>query len=255
MTSEVPLPGTLIPCLPEGLDAIVRRSLERDLARRYATAREMAQEIEACVRLASLSEVGAWVEALAPAALAQRAAAIAEIESTPTGVADLAQQPSMATRAAPRQLTPRDAVTLVDSPPISGTRFTPGAANDLPAPASNVSHHRARRLAVAVLGATLAVGAGFAIAVQRSPSPSAASTPGTATSSISARAVASFSPTIPSSTTPASPPLITPDPSLGLTVTASPSVVLPKRPRAPLDCDPPYSLDAQGHKRWKPQCF
>ena len=49
------------------LDAIVMRGLDRNPARRYETAREMALELERCMGTASAGEVGAWVEALASA--------------------------------------------------------------------------------------------------------------------------------------------------------------------------------------------
>ena len=62
------------------LDEIVRRGLSRDPARRYQTARDMALEIEACVRAVHPSEVGAWVERIARESLQERAAVLAEIE-------------------------------------------------------------------------------------------------------------------------------------------------------------------------------
>lgn len=27
------------------------------------------------------------------------------------------------------------------------------------------------------------------------------------------------------------------------------------RPTPPASCDPPYMIDAEGHKKWKPECF
>ena len=36
---------------------------------------------------------------------------------------------------------------------------------------------------------------------------------------------------------------------------AHPAAVPPARPAAEIDCDPPYSLDDQGHKHWKDECF
>jgi len=74
-------PGTLATGVPEALDAIVLRGLAREPDDRFATAREMAAAIEAAVPLASASVVGAWVEEMAPGAIAEQAARVLEIES------------------------------------------------------------------------------------------------------------------------------------------------------------------------------
>jgi serine/threonine-protein kinase len=57
------------------------RGLERDPAKRFATAREMAIAIEQSTPLASASEVGAWVSALSRDVIDERARRVAEIES------------------------------------------------------------------------------------------------------------------------------------------------------------------------------
>ncbi len=62
------------------LDSIVMCALERDPSRRFETARDMARAIEATVPIATASEVGEWVEALAGAALSERAKKLARIE-------------------------------------------------------------------------------------------------------------------------------------------------------------------------------
>ncbi len=63
------------------LDALVLRALDRDPAKRFQTAREMAIELEDCVHPATLSQVGEWVEETAATVLAVRNAAVSEIES------------------------------------------------------------------------------------------------------------------------------------------------------------------------------
>lgn len=64
------------------LDAVVLKGLERDPAGRFATARDMASEIERAIRLAPTGDVGEWVERTAKVALGTRAHKIAEIESS-----------------------------------------------------------------------------------------------------------------------------------------------------------------------------
>ena len=73
-------PSTVRRGLPAALDAVVLRGLEKDPERRFATAREMAEAIEAAVGLAAAREIGAWVEEMAPERLAAKAARIAEVE-------------------------------------------------------------------------------------------------------------------------------------------------------------------------------
>ena len=71
----------------EGLDAVVMRGLERDPKKRFETARDMAVAIERCLAHASAAEVTRWLEEVAAAPLARRAATIAALEGSTTGVA------------------------------------------------------------------------------------------------------------------------------------------------------------------------
>ena len=73
-------PSSCAPEITPEMDAVVLRGLSRDLAKRYATAREMALAIEAAEPLASPSRVGAWVESIAEEALAERSSIVEEVE-------------------------------------------------------------------------------------------------------------------------------------------------------------------------------
>ncbi len=66
-------PSELAPGVPPTLDASVRRGLERDPKRRFATAGEMAGAIERALPLASPAEIGACVERECGEAIAKRA--------------------------------------------------------------------------------------------------------------------------------------------------------------------------------------
>jgi serine/threonine-protein kinase len=74
-------PGRHANGVPPELDAIVLRALDRDPRKRFATAREMIRAIEAVLPIATASEVGDWVEAVAGPTLAERARTLARIES------------------------------------------------------------------------------------------------------------------------------------------------------------------------------
>jgi serine/threonine protein kinase len=67
--------------VPASFDRVVMRGLERDPGLRYATAREMAMDLERCVGVASASEVGMWVESLVGSELMKRTALVSEVES------------------------------------------------------------------------------------------------------------------------------------------------------------------------------
>ncbi|HEY2514815.1 MAG TPA: serine/threonine-protein kinase, partial [Polyangiaceae bacterium] len=76
----IPPPSQANPAVPPALDAIALKALSRDPTRRYATAREMAQAIEATGPRAPASAVGEWVTTTASEALAKRAALISEMD-------------------------------------------------------------------------------------------------------------------------------------------------------------------------------
>jgi serine/threonine-protein kinase len=74
-------PGHHARDIPPELDAIVLRALDRDPAMRFGSAREMIRAIESAIPIATATEVGDWVEALAGGVLTERARTIARIES------------------------------------------------------------------------------------------------------------------------------------------------------------------------------
>jgi serine/threonine protein kinase len=78
---RVPPPSSVSSHVPRAFDRVVMRGLARNPDHRYATAREMAVELERCAGVASMSEVGSWVESLAGAELRTRASLIAAMES------------------------------------------------------------------------------------------------------------------------------------------------------------------------------
>jgi serine/threonine protein kinase len=77
----IPSPKHLAPDVPETLARVCLRGLERDPEKRYATAVEMATQIEAACGLVSPREVGAWVRRVAQSRLEDRARRLAEIDA------------------------------------------------------------------------------------------------------------------------------------------------------------------------------
>jgi serine/threonine protein kinase len=91
LNADVPPPSTIVPSLPRSFDRVVLRGLERDPAKRYASAREMAADLDAVVGVASPTEIGEWVERTAADELRERAALIAEIERSAAEAVEVPQ--------------------------------------------------------------------------------------------------------------------------------------------------------------------
>lgn len=81
MQRKVEPPSRSVPSLPKALDDIVMHGLAINRENRFATAREMAIELEQAIPPATPREVGEWVEVVAAEELSRRADRVAEIES------------------------------------------------------------------------------------------------------------------------------------------------------------------------------
>jgi serine/threonine-protein kinase len=74
-------PSRLNASVPPELDRMTLRALATDPETRFATAREMAEALDACMRPASTNQVASWLESMAGASLRARSELVAEIES------------------------------------------------------------------------------------------------------------------------------------------------------------------------------
>ncbi len=82
---EIERPSAVASGLDPRLDGIVMRAVQREPARRFQTAREMALALEAVVAPASATRVAAWLGELAGERLARRAAIVAQMERESSG--------------------------------------------------------------------------------------------------------------------------------------------------------------------------
>jgi serine/threonine-protein kinase len=147
LDEAVPLPSSRMPGLPKTLDEAVMRGLERDVTKRWQTARDFAAALERCSPAASATEVGEWVEAIGGSALGERARRVQDIESrseilharaehTPATVVDGVNRPKpmLASPTVPQAFavlsTPIDPVldgslvaSAVPPPPSSSSRL------------------------------------------------------------------------------------------------------------------------------------
>jgi hypothetical protein len=285
--ADVPRPGKVAGGDRGKADAIVLRGLARNPDKRYPTARAMALAIEETLPLAPPSQVGQWVERFGGDALAERARRIAEVEGIvePGGTGGLAGSgaPGVTDAAPPPASRPRpDAAAIATAP--GGRRI---AFDDLslvatrphvrapairePEPAhtdtSLVSSElappvrRTRRASVFGAAAVAAVvGVVGVLAMQtRTPGqatepPASASTP---VADLSATAAPPGAPAPTPSQAVVSPPDDAVDPgALPLAPpTVRPGRAAPAPRRAPNPaCDPPYTVDANGYRKYKREC-
>ncbi len=229
------------------LDAVVACGLARDPDRRYRSAHEMGVALEKAVRPASAREIGEWVEASATETLRLQAREVAGIEAGGSGVSEPSASASGVVSV--RTHDPHD--------PDPGT--TASHVSDV-----SVARARRRRATIPLLlGAAIAVlGVGFA--ALRGVGGGGVAPDG---STVSPGAQASAPPVV--SQAPASPSagpgeaagVATQSPSAPSAASASAAPTKPRTsrpggaPRAqPLDCSPPYTVDASGSRHWKKGC-
>ncbi len=213
-------PSSLRPGIPAALDAIVARSLAVRPAERFGSAAEMAGALESTGLAASRTEVGARVHDLAHAVLEARARVVARLEG--------GRQPSAA-------------------PP----RVSPEVPSTSPVVREGSSATRARLLPWALVLGVAFLASWWAVASRGAPAAS--------TGPAGAPPVVVSAPA-------ATPPLPAPE---VLAAPAAPSAPLPSAASPPPraagptkkhaatkpDCAVPYTLDADGYRHYRRECF
>jgi serine/threonine-protein kinase len=240
MKSPLRPPSQLIPTLPAALDAVVLKGLEREKTTRFQTALEMVTALEAAIVPATPQEVSHAVATLAGDLLTARAGLIRSLEDSTIPHTPMSNPVPGAKRA--------------EVPTFSGT--SPQQAEPLQAPPR-------QRPAWLMPAAALAVGVVAFVAGRLG----AASPPPLATPPPPPVAVA---PPSPPPTPPAVPPAVEPRPPAAPLVATGPAQPTPPgpttpppgparpatpKPRAARDCDNPFTVDARGIKRPRPECF
>ncbi len=167
LEGAVEAPSLRDPTVPKAFDAIVLRGLSRDPAARYATAREMAADIERAAPAVRPSEVAAWVERLAGEALAARASVIAEMEASAQGEVQPSAGIEFAVTPEIPSTDPRARVVHAERSQVSHAGVVVAERSQL----VTVPARGRRRLIVGALAGFALLGAyGAFLASQRSPS-------------------------------------------------------------------------------------
>ncbi len=236
-------PSALAPHVSADLDAAVMSALAVDPDARCPTAREFAARLERAVRPATARVVGEYLASIAGPRLAERARRVAEIERASVEATPLAA------------LAPARAADEPSNP----THLT----------ASSAARPRARGALWAILGASAVVVIGGVGALLMSPARRARGAAGPQPSAQTEATRATTASTAPAASAAAevdaapvsAPPAASSAPPAASSAPLAPPThhATPSPPRAPKaakgSCDPPYTLDSSGVKRYKPECL
>jgi serine/threonine protein kinase len=133
VAAEIPEPKTIAENIPDTLNAVVMKALERNPDKRYQTAREFAIDLESSIPVSTGRTVGEWVERFAGPDLERRLALVSEIESASTSPEDLAKMVEDEDVTLALEL-PEQLLSAVQ--PVSGSRprITPPLASAVKTP-------------------------------------------------------------------------------------------------------------------------
>ena len=182
-------PSTVCPELGPAYDEVLMRGLERAPADRFESARHMAAALTAAGEPASAAEVGAWVDRIAAAPLAERAQRVRDLETQLLGAeADvpIAGDPESTQPASPAGLDDArpvvakaaDAARVAD--PVAASP-APSAAAPVLGPITNASRALRVRVAALVIAACAMTAVAVLAWTSRSAPHAAASMPAAST--------------------------------------------------------------------------
>ncbi|MBX3187244.1 MAG: protein kinase [Labilithrix sp.] len=241
MLEWIPTPVSVAaPHVGAAFDAVVARALEKDPDKRFASAREMLDALEACAKRAGARDVARALSGAAGDSLAERAELVRAFEEGRESVAP----PTM------RDPAPAGQVTAVMGETPSGTvRMAP--------PRAAPPRRAPWIVPVAVAGALVALlsisGAVIRMRMHGSPAPQM-----TEKAADEAKPAAPKAPIEPAPA-PSSASVAEPAPTPASSASAAPrprSGPKPPRPAASTkSCQPPFTVDAFGDKHYKPECF
>jgi eukaryotic-like serine/threonine-protein kinase len=245
-------PSQIEPTVPAVLDPIVMRALSANPEARYATALEMARELGRSMALAPALELAEWVNLTASTQIAERAAVVLEVESVGSNPKELDDSGSLEPKTRPRAIDP-----------------APSAASD---PGREVATETAwyRRsaprmaTAAALAGVSVALAVALVIAVillVRGRSQVEPTTGSSVAASASEPTVlsplATVEPTPPPSSVPPASSLAARTartPVAAAKAPSSPSTLSTQKKPAADRCKPPFYVDKDGIKTYKPGC-
>ncbi|HEX3596904.1 MAG TPA: serine/threonine-protein kinase [Polyangiaceae bacterium] len=279
---KIPKPSSVVPSLPADLDDFVMQALSANPSGRFLTARAMAGALGQAVHPASVLEVGSWVERAVGPTLAARGEKIVELETVSLSELTLAHPLGVpagnAPTAMPANAASASAPARSSRHPLehTGLSMAPSSITKEPGWRRSRAHIWVPTLLGLLCGA-LVIAAVFlrrpedhvasgGSEMRAPPSVTAlAPAPGTAVAPLKEPAVesASAAPAYPAAST----QVVTTAhfasttaraPATGKSKTASSGKAksaAPAHHASAASCEPPYSIDSDGIKHFKPECF
>jgi serine/threonine-protein kinase len=240
--AEVEPPSRYAVSVSPELEEITLRALSREPSERFENARQMAAAIERDVALATVTQVGEWVEETAGPVLERRSRLISELraaERPESPDRDLrAASATQVTLAPPKRRLSSRAIALAATLPFVGAAVWAGL--------------RPRSGAVTVVAAP-GPGSSNVAAAEPSPPAQSASTAGPEPPAGASAVRPSEPPTFASRRSPPPAPHgRTGKPRAAVPPGAAPVTDAPARGGSP--CKPPYTIDGDGVRHYKPDC-
>jgi serine/threonine-protein kinase len=249
LTSEIPKPSALVDDIPPDYERILEKGLSRDPSQRFSTAREMALELEAISTPMRASDIGSWVERIASDTLRRRSHLISKLERS-SPAEDAAFAPTRPVTPTPSTTPEAPSNTAVNVTLAAGTGRRGSSWLPLAAVAA---------LGLGVVSALLWMphGASLAPAATSGVSPNAtlsAVTPLGQTPK--AAADSAEPPAVSGSSAAQAAPSAAPSAAEGGSSPSSKSGAARRgKPKASVNCDPPYTVDASGRHLFKLECM
>jgi eukaryotic-like serine/threonine-protein kinase len=249
-------PSSIVPGISPELDRLVLRGLSRNPEDRPATARDMARDLEAIEPPSAPSKVAEWVESMLGPELAERARVVSKIEQLrDLPATGLSSHP-------PRLLATAEEPTAVEY--RSSVNASPGrveTTGSLEPTLVEFARKRRQNVVLVIAGIALILLA-FLLLFGRLPdlSPALPSEPSGAKLVPSAPPLVDVPPDVPAAAPVLAPlvPTVSAAPAPGASASAPPRSP-PARTRARSKdrgkCDPPYTIDGAGVRRYKMECL
>jgi serine/threonine-protein kinase len=264
----IPKPSSIVPSLPPELDHFIMQSLAADPGGRFQNARAMAGALGHVVSPASVLDVGAWVQRVAGATLAARSEKIIELEMVSPSELTLAKPHRPQGSSAPGE------VSSFREPPARevGGRMDHTGLSMSPSSLTKDPGRRSPRariwiptaaLVIALLGVLLALtqrrsaeheAAQPSLGGRHSSPAAAAPAPNPAALEPRQEPAEAEAPSVAPPALQASTPVVAASAPAAAKSTR-PASGKPKPHGASAACDPPYSIDSDGIKHFKPECF
>jgi serine/threonine-protein kinase len=241
ISDDVYPPSSLVPDLPQGLDEVVMRGLDREADNRWASAREMAVALEKVLTPAAPREIAEWLMTVASEGLAARLELVRQIERETSS----SLPPPLPKDEAPKNGSSSGVNGVARVYAEDEDRRETSVRFEVTAGTETRLRESRSKLGLALVALLMLLAGATALAIRlvqlQSQAPLTVAGPVTDDPAASARAET------------VSVPTVVPVPASASATATATATAKPSAP--PNDCDNPFVTDAKGRMRPKPHCF